>query len=97
MRSARAVLPSGITQLAVVTSRPGEPLAAATTCSWRIVPIFARSSGSSASELFQKSTPFTSPWLNQKPTWCGWSTRSPGRGSSGKPRVTRVPFAVRIG
>jgi hypothetical protein len=64
---------------------------------WTIVPNFFASSGLIASELFQKSNPFTLPWLNQRPTWCGWSLRSPAFASSGYDRVITAPFAARIG
>ena len=37
------------------------PLRTAVTALWTMVPNFGRSSGLTASELFQKSVPFTSP------------------------------------
>ena len=60
--SRRTTLPSPATQSMSVSSTPWSgPPRSAVTALCTTVPIFWRSSGLIASELFQKSKPFTSP------------------------------------
>ena len=60
VRSRSSTLPLGVTQSISVTSSPrSAPPFADTIRRWRIVPIFDRSAGLIASELFQKSRPLT--------------------------------------
>ena len=68
--SSSATAPPGITQSARTSRSPRPtPPREATTSRWRMTPIFARSAGGIASELPQKSTPSTSPNVNQYPAW----------------------------
>src|SRR5213083_184957 len=58
--------PAESTQSALTSSVPSPcPPPARRTARCRIVPILARRAAGIASELFQKSSPFTSPWSNQ--------------------------------
>ena len=97
---AQQTLPSGVTQSSSVLSSPRSARrpCADTIRRWRIVPIFDRSVGLIASELFQKSRPLTHLVVEPQADVVRMIDALARRAAaSGHPRVTIVPPALRIG